>query len=115
MTKVVRPYFDLIEGALSRIEGYRPSDEATFLADSMIQDAVMMRLQEIRENLARIRRLDESWFDGRTPESWYKLIGLRNVISHGYESIDFTVIWHILAEELPAFAESIESAKTRLG
>ncbi len=114
MTKVVRPYFDLIERALSRIQSYRPSDEATFLADSLTQDAIMMRLQEIGENLARIRRLDESWFDDRTPGSWYKPIGLRNVISHGYESIDFTEIWLIVTEELPAFAESIESAKTRL-
>lgn len=113
MKKVARPYFELIERALSRIERYRPSDEATFLADSMIQDAVMMRLQEIGENLARIRRLDESWFDGQAPPSWHKLIGLGNVVSHGYESIDFKVIWHIVMEELPAFAGSIEAAKTR--
>jgi len=112
--KVARPYFALIERALSRIERYRPSDEATFLADSMIQDAVMMRLQEIGENLARIRRLDESWFDGQAPASWRKLIGLRNVISHGYESIDFKAIWRMVVEELPAFADSIEAAKMRL-
>jgi hypothetical protein len=40
MTKSAQPYFALIQRALARIEHYCPPDEATFLANSMIQDAI---------------------------------------------------------------------------
>ncbi len=67
-----------------------------------------MRLQEIGENLVCIRRLDETWFSETAPDSWHKLIGLRNVISHGYEGIEYELIWQILTTELPKFAVTVE-------
>jgi uncharacterized protein with HEPN domain len=47
-------------------------------------------------------------------DSWYKLIGLRNIISHGYETIDFDQIWQIVTVELPLFADTIEKAADAL-
>ena len=41
----------------------------------MVQDAILMQLQEIGENLARIRHLDEDVFSRDSPDSWHKLIG----------------------------------------
>jgi uncharacterized protein with HEPN domain len=68
-----------------------------------------MRLQEIGENLARIRRLDDPWLSERAPASWSELIGLRHVISHEYEAIELTLIWQIVSDELPLFAVSIDA------
>lgn len=76
----------------------------------MVQDAILMRLHEIGENLARIRHLDEDAFSRDSPDSWHKLIGLRNIISHGYDRIDWARIWQILTEELPDFHLTIQSA-----
>ncbi len=109
MTKSIQPYLVLITRALSQIEQYRPATEAEFLSQPMTQDAILMRLQVIGENLARIRNLDEDVFRDPAHASWHKLIGLRNVISHRYEVIDHVKIWEIVTEELPAFAVSINA------
>lgn len=79
----------------------------------MVQDAILMRLQEIGENLARLRRLDADTFAAVAAPSWSLLIGLRNVISHGYHHIDQAEIWQIATEELPGFAETIDAYAKR--
>ena len=66
-----------------------------------------MRLQEIGENLARLRQFDADAFNGMADDSWHKLIGLRNIISHGYHLIDPEQIWQTVTEELPDFAATI--------
>jgi uncharacterized protein with HEPN domain len=76
----------------------------------VLQDAILMRLHTMGESLVQIRQLDDEAFDSVALDSWYKLIGLRNIIAHGYITIDFDIIWQIVTEELPPFAYSIESA-----
>lgn len=66
-----------------------------------------MRLHVIGEHLARIRQIDEDRFNTASDPTWYKVIGLRNIISHGYETIDHEVIWHIISEDLAVFAASL--------
>ncbi len=88
MTRSAQPYLALIQRALTQIERYRPPTSGEFLEQQMAQDAILMRLQEIGENLSRIRRLDEETFSTSSPDSWRHLIGLRNIISHGYHAVD---------------------------
>lgn len=61
-----------------------------------------MRLQQIGENLIKIRDLDPEAFQ-LEPDSWHKLAGLRNVISHSYESIEPDTIWIIVRKHLQPF------------
>jgi uncharacterized protein with HEPN domain len=103
------PHIELIRVALAHIERYQPADEETFLASQMVQDAILMRLQEISENLARMRQIKEEAFAAAGNGSCVQLIGLRNVISHGYHHIRPERIRNILTEELPAFATAIEA------
>jgi uncharacterized protein with HEPN domain len=107
--KSPQPYFQLILSALAHIEQYCPPDKDIFLAQSMTQDAILMRLQEIGENLARLRQMDAEAFNVIADNSWHKLIGLRNIISHGYHLIDPEQIWQIVTEELPDFAATISA------
>ena len=32
---------------------------------------------------------------------WKRMIGLRNIITHGYFGIDLSIIWEIIAKNLP--------------
>ncbi len=114
MTKSAQPHLELIQESLAQIDRYRPSSKAAFLAQPMVQDAVLMRLHVMGGSLASIRRLDVDAFDKVAHHSWHKLIGLRNIISHGYEIIDFDEIWQIITEELSRFSESIASASETL-
>jgi uncharacterized protein with HEPN domain len=78
-----------------------------FLADVMVQDAILMRLQVIGEHLAGMRRIDGDRFAEIADETWYQLIGLRNVTSHGYETINFERIWEMTSGELSELKMSL--------
>lgn len=109
VTKSFLPHIQLIRAALGRIQQDQPADEVAFLSRPMVQDAILMRLQEIGENLSRMRHLDDEAFAAAADDSWIQLNGLRNIISHGYHEIKAEQIWQIITEELPAFAASIEA------
>lgn len=85
-----------------------PADLGAFMNDRNAQDATLMRLQDIGEQLTRIRDQFPEFYEQNQDDSWHKLIGLRNIISHGYREIDFTIIWDIVSLKLPAFAKHIQ-------
>jgi uncharacterized protein with HEPN domain len=113
MKKSARPHLILIEQALDQIDSYRPASEREFLDQQIAQDAILMRLQQIGENLIKIRDLAPEAFE-RVPESWNKLIGLRNVISHAYDTIEVEIIWEIISQELTPFRSTIKTAIAQL-
>lgn len=110
MTHVAIPHLLLVRGALAQIERYKPTSYDEFLLNEMAQDAILMRLQEIGENLSRVRQIDEVWFRNNAPNSWNQIIGLRHIISHGYHTIEPGEIWQILTEEIQDFRRTIEQA-----
>lgn len=55
MTKTPQPHLQLIVQALIQIALYLPPTRTEFDQQQMVQDAILMRLQEIGENLVRIR------------------------------------------------------------
>ena len=41
---------------------------------------------------------------------WVEVIGLRHRLIHGYDRVDFDILWNILKDDLPALIENLESA-----
>jgi uncharacterized protein with HEPN domain len=107
MKKQAHPYLLLIQTALSKIQEYKPESKTDFLDNQMVQDAIIMRLQEVGENLVHIRDKTPGFYQANASADWSKIIGLRNIISHGYHSIDAEQIWEVLVEHLPPFADTI--------
>lgn len=113
MKKSIQPHIQLILEALSHIRHYQPADKETFLSQPMVQDAILMRLQVIGENLAQMRHIDEDAFVAAADDSWLETIGLRNVISHGDHTIKLEQIWEVVTQDLPAFAAAIDALVDR--
>jgi uncharacterized protein with HEPN domain len=107
VSKPYKPYLDLIYSALDAIASYQPETWEAFQKSPMAQDAILMRLQEIGENMAHIRHLNEERFIELGQDSWHRFIGLRNIISHGYHRIRTDQIWQIITDELPPFRASL--------
>lgn len=61
-----------------------------------------MRLLEAGEYLARVRDGHPSYYEAHSSRSWNSLIGLRNIIAHGYAQVDRDKVWDIVRDELPA-------------
>jgi uncharacterized protein with HEPN domain len=105
--KSVKPHIAYILDTLEVIRENTPADLDSFMRDRNAQDATLMRLQDIGEQLSRIREQFPDFYQGHQDDSWKKLIGLRNIISHGYREVDFVIIWEIVTAKLPEVAKHV--------
>ena len=39
---------------------------------------------------------------------WFQIVSLRNRLIHGYDSVDFDILWKVLTEELPDLVAALE-------
>lgn len=73
-------------------------------------------------NLALVRLLEIIWeADTRVPEEqrsrypeipWPQIVSPRNRLIHGYDEVDFDILWHIVTRDLPALIKSLEKILT---
>jgi uncharacterized protein with HEPN domain len=40
---------------------------------------------------------------------WAQIIGLRNRLVHGYDAVDYDILWQIITDDLPALADMLET------
>jgi len=78
------------------IKDYLPKTREEFLADDKTQDAVLMRLLALGEETAR---LSKDFQDKHEGQDWFKIIGLRNRIAHGYFEIDPEIVWDTVTDK----------------
>lgn len=74
-------------------------DQAAFLADQLVCDAVAMNLMAIGESALKMS------LEARAlaPQiDWRDVINLRHRIAHGYDDLSFSIIWSVVAVELDA-------------
>lgn len=84
-----------IRGHVAALKSYLPDSKEAFLADEKTQDAILMRLLALGEEIAHL----SDTFSEEHPEiHWYKIVGLRNRIAHGYFEVDQDVIWNVLTD-----------------
>src|ERR1700722_17450875 len=103
-----QPNLEFILDTLVTIHNNTPSAKEAFMGDPNAQDATLMRLQDIGEQLTRIRDKFPDFYEQYHTDDWYKLIGLHNIISHGYREIDFEIIWDIIEHWLADFEVNIK-------
>lgn len=101
MNKVPRPYIGAAYDSLLLVVDRAGRDKRAFLDDSLLQDATLMRLLDAGEQLARLRDLFPEYYAEHSSPAWDRLIGLRNIIAHGYAIVDFETIWEVIAQRLP--------------
>jgi len=39
---------------------------------------------------------------------WAQIVGLRNRLIHGYDNVDFDILWHIVTQDLPPLIVQLE-------
>jgi uncharacterized protein with HEPN domain len=87
MKKDFRVYLDDIIESCERIAKYiKDTDLAAFEKDVEQQDAVLRRLEIIGEATSR---LPEDFKEQHTEIAWRKATGMRNILIHMYDDVDF--------------------------
>lgn len=86
-------YLEGIKEHIIAIQSYLPESKETFLSDKKAQDAILMRLLALGEEIAH---LSHDFTEQHPNLHWYKIVGLRNRIAHGYFEVDPDTVWETL-------------------
>lgn len=79
--------------------------EEQFLENVPIQDAVVRRFEVIGE---AVRNLPDDFKEEYSDIEWNKAMAMRNLLIHGYFSVDFRIVWDTTIKTLPEFKKQIE-------
>ncbi len=97
-----------IRGSIQEIELFCKNKEySDFEKDLQLQRAIEREIEIIGEALNRLIRIDEEKVETSIPE-YRSIIGLRNIIAHGYDVIDSMIIWDVVINHIPILASQIE-------
>ncbi|MBW2069608.1 MAG: DUF86 domain-containing protein [Deltaproteobacteria bacterium] len=101
---------DILE-AIAAIERYLPRGRDSFERDELLQVWFVHNLQIIGE---AARALPQE-IRALAPEiEWSKIIGMRNVLVHGYFEIDTEVVWMTATRDLPTLKPAVERLLRKL-
>jgi uncharacterized protein with HEPN domain len=89
---------DIVDSARLAREYVEGLSLEQFQRDSLRQDAVCRRLLVIGE---AVRRRPESVRERYPSLPWGRIVGLRNVLVHQYDEVDWSTVWVILGRDLP--------------
>jgi uncharacterized protein with HEPN domain len=73
--------------------------------DRKLNLALVRLLEIVGEAANRIPKEEHS---GYTGIPWSEIVGLRNRLIHGYDDVDFDILWQIVKQDLPALVKSLE-------
>jgi uncharacterized protein with HEPN domain len=102
---------DILE-AIAAIERHANRDQQSFEKDELVQGWFLRHLQIIGE---AARALPDDARALATEVPWQKIIGMRNVLVHGYFEIDTDVVWNAATRDVPALKPAIERLVRTLG
>jgi len=82
---------------IAAVTGSKTFDE--FDRDVVLRSAVERQFEIVGEALAQLERLDAATA-ARIPDL-REIVGLRNLLIHGYAFVDRARVWQVVAENLP--------------
>lgn len=98
----IRHILDSIE----KIETYTRGGRGIFVADSMVADAAVRKLQTLAESATRI----SPEIKKRFPQvEWRAMARFRNVLVHDYLGLDLERVWNIVTVDLPPLKKQVEA------
>ena len=74
-------------------------DRAIFDLDINIKEICCFNILQIGE---LVRCLDKSFIIVHREIEWSKIIGMRNIVAHGYGNIDFDIVWDVANKDIIA-------------
>ena len=102
--------WDVRNAATRIIDFIEGVDSATYADDELRRSAVERQLEIIGEALKNLRNTDPD--TSQLIPDVARIIGLRNVLAHGYTTIDDSVVWSAASLRVPELINAVEDLLT---
>lgn len=105
----LRHMLDHAREAVGMIQGRQRSD---LDRDRMLELSLVRLVEIVGEAGSRIPRAEQA----RYPSiPWPQVTGMRHRLIHGYDTVDLSVLWDTVTDDLPPLIAAIETALRREG
>jgi uncharacterized protein with HEPN domain len=95
----------MLDHAREAVEMVRGRSRGDLDTDRQLNLALVRLVEVIGEAANRVP--DD--FRSRHPQvPWRQTVGMRNRMVHGYDVIDFDILWSVLQKDLPPLIEALE-------
>ncbi len=76
-------------------------------SDLLLKSAIERQFEILGEALKRIRNKDKDVVE--CINGWREAISFRNILAHGYDSIDDEIVWAVVKNNIPDLLKSINN------
>ena len=95
----------MLDHAREAVEMVRGRSRPDLDTDRQLNLALVRLVQVIGEAAARVPE-DFRLHHPQVP--WRQTVGMRNRLVHGYDVIDFDILWAVIQQDLPPLIEALE-------
>ena len=88
----------------------RGKSRADLDSERVLSLALVRLLEIIGEAASRVSKEVQ---DAQPAIPWSDIIGLRNRLIHGYDSVDMSILWEILTKDLPSLIAELDKILLR--
>jgi uncharacterized protein with HEPN domain len=107
-----RIILDEILASIAMIQTYLAQmTQAQFMAQPLIQDGVVRRLEIIGEAATQLPADLKARF---TAVEWRAMTTMRNRLIHGYFAVNLTIVWDTIQHDLPVLETQIRAIRAQL-
>ena len=96
----------MLDHAKEAVEMARGRTRADLDEDRLLNLALVRLLEIVGEAANRVPKKECIRYPGIP---WPEIIGLRNRLVHGYDEVDFDILWEIIIRDLPPLIEAVET------
>lgn len=97
----------MLDHAIEAVHMAKPHRRQDLNSDRQLNLALVRLVEIVGEAAARV---SEQGRDRWPDIPWAGVIGLRNRLVHGYDNVDFDVLWQIVQIDLPPLISSLQRA-----
>jgi uncharacterized protein with HEPN domain len=96
----------MLDHSREAVEMTRGRTRADLDRDRLLNLALVQLVEVIGEAASRL----PEEFRSRHPQvPWRQTVGMRNRLIHGYDTVNFDILWSIIQEDLPPLIEKLEA------
>ena len=102
----LRHMLDAAREAVQMAQGKTRADLDT---DRPLNLSLVRLLEIVGEAASRVPVSERAQYSGIP---WVQIVGLRNRLIHGYDNVDFDILWEIVTQDLPPLIAELEKVSS---